>query len=109
MSNNDAAEFSAFIPALLLNQFIGLGYGGKLTLGEANNVALAMHINTRHGTNCELEGSLTMPLGHYMVLGTSDTLLSGGSTKDGATNAAASGPSSQRTDRLAHRRALNKR
>jgi hypothetical protein len=89
VSANNATEFSAYVPAILSNRFSGLSYGGKITLNDADQVSLAMHVDSRQGANCQLEGSLTMPLGHYMVLGTADTSLQSAPKKAAPENAEA--------------------
>jgi hypothetical protein len=76
VSGNDGVEFGTSVPALLFDRDLELVIGGKLTLMEPDRTAVAMHayVNSK-GVNSELRGSIAMPLGHYMILGTSNTVI----------------------------------
>lgn len=72
----EAEEISASVPALLADQSVELLSQGNVTLAEADQATVTMDVRV-HGKNvrCELQGSLAMPLGHYMVLGTANSLI----------------------------------
>jgi hypothetical protein len=74
-SVGDPANFSATLPALLKDRSVTLQYGGKLSVLDADKSTLAMHIDVAGvGLSCNLEGSLSTPLGHYTVLGTANSV-----------------------------------
>lgn len=69
-------EFSTNVPAILFEQpvtLISAGTMGATTDGRAN---VDMHLTVGGaGVNCELKGSLATPLGHFMVLGTANSVI----------------------------------
>jgi hypothetical protein len=76
VGSDNPAEFATEIPALLLGKQVTLDLGGKLTLAASDRAALAMTAQVSGGgMNSQLKGSLSMRLGHYMVLGTSNLVV----------------------------------
>jgi hypothetical protein len=76
VSGNEAANYSADVPAQLIKRNVLLNYDGKVTLDAGSQAAVAMQVNVSgEAGNSNLQGSLAMPLGHYMVLGTANTLI----------------------------------
>jgi hypothetical protein len=76
VTGSDGVEFQTSVPALLYGRVLQLRLGGKLTLVQPDRAAVAMHADVvGEGINCELRGSIAMPLGHYMILGTSNSVL----------------------------------
>jgi hypothetical protein len=75
-SGGDSADFSADVPAVLMKRTALLNYGGTVRLSAAEKVAVTMKVNVHgEGVNSNLHGSLSMPLGHYMVLGTANSVI----------------------------------
>jgi hypothetical protein len=72
---SDAQEFSASVPALLVKQPVELFYSGKLMMPTTDYPELSMQANVSGTLSCVLKGSLAMPLGHYMVLGTANSVM----------------------------------
>jgi hypothetical protein len=84
VGEKDGVEFATSVPAVLFERHLDLAVGGKLTLVEPDRAAVAMHANVySKGINSELRGSIAMPLGHYMILGTSNTVIPQVSERDG--------------------------
>jgi hypothetical protein len=87
VGREEAVNFATNVPAVLLNQPAGLDCDGRLKLVSDDRVQLEMHVIVNGpAANCELRGSLATPLGHYMVLGTANSLLPEGGATAGATN-----------------------
>jgi hypothetical protein len=85
VGREEAVNFSTNVPAVLLNQPAGLDCDGRLKLVSDDRVQLEMHVFVGGpAVNCELRGSLATPLGHYMVLGTANSLLPEGGPAAGA-------------------------
>ena len=69
-------EFSTQVPAMLLNQPANLNCAGRMRPMSGDRTALNMQINVQGPSiACELKGSLATPLGHYMVLGTANSVI----------------------------------
>ena len=65
-----------------MRQPAGLGCEGVLQLVSDDRVRLVMGVHVGgEGVNCDLKGSLSTPLGHFMVLGTANSVIG----DDGAT------------------------
>ncbi len=76
LGREEAAGFSTNVPAVLLGQPVGLNCEGKLKLVSEDRVQLEMGVNVGGpSVNCQLKGSLATPLGHYMVLGTANSMI----------------------------------
>ncbi len=75
-SKEDATEFAASIPAVLISsalmeQPVLMDFQGNLRLVSDNNARLDMNVNiVGDGPICNLSGSMSTSLDHYMVLGT---------------------------------------
>ena len=79
------ASFSTNVPAVLLDQPARLDCDGRLKLVSGDRVQLEMRVQVGGpAINCELKGSLATPLGHYMVLGTANSLMAEGVAAPGA-------------------------
>jgi hypothetical protein len=73
---SDAQEFSAAVPALLNKQPVELSYTGKMTMTTTDFAEVGMQANVSGpAVSCVLKGSLAMPVGHYMVLGTANSVV----------------------------------
>jgi hypothetical protein len=85
LGREDAVDFSTNVPAVLFDQPVGLNCQGRIKLVSDDRVRLEMGVHVGGPTiNCELNGSLATPLGHYMVLGTANSIMSeGGSAATG--------------------------
>jgi hypothetical protein len=69
-------EFSANVPAILLEQPVTLISSGTMSATADRQAEVNMQLSVGGANvNCELKGSLTTPLGHYMVLGTANSLI----------------------------------
>jgi hypothetical protein len=76
VGSGEKVDFSTNIPAMLLKQMVGLNTNGKVKMVGNDRAGLEMHIHVMgQHVNCELQGSLATPLGHYMVLGTANSLI----------------------------------
>lgn len=70
------AEFSTEIPAILFEQPVSLSCSGNLGVMTDNRAEVDMKLTVGgSGVNCDLKGSLATPLGHYMVLGTANSVV----------------------------------
>ena len=79
LGREDAADFSTNVPAVLFGQPVGLNCQGRIKLVSDDRVRLEMGVHVGGpAINCELNGSLATPLGHYMVLGTANSVMSEG-------------------------------
>jgi hypothetical protein len=76
---DDSVDFSTSVPAVLLEQPVGMGCEGKLKLVSDDRVRVDMGVHVGGpSVNCELRGSMATPLGHYMVLGTANSMIAEG-------------------------------
>jgi len=72
----NSSEFTTIVPAQLKKHNAELNYDGQLGLISGQRAQITMDINVGGlGPSCMLKGSLVMPLGHYMVLGTANSML----------------------------------
>jgi hypothetical protein len=74
----DAGEvdFATQVPALLFGQHATLQCAGSMRPVNGDRTGLNMEIHVSGpAINCELKGSLATPLGHYMVLGTANSVI----------------------------------
>jgi hypothetical protein len=79
IGREDAVDFSTYVPALLFDQPVSLTCEGKLKLVSDDRVQSEMVVHVEGpALNCNLRGSLATPLGHYMVLGTANSVLAEG-------------------------------
>jgi hypothetical protein len=77
-------EVSTRVPAIVGGQMAELSCQGALNLPAGDRTKLQMRIQVAGGAiNCELSGSLSAPLGHYMVLGTANSVTVGGAMAPG--------------------------
>jgi hypothetical protein len=69
-------EFATQVPALLFGQHATLQCAGSMRPVNGDRTGLNMEIHVSGpAINCELKGSLATPLGHYMVLGTANSVI----------------------------------
>lgn len=69
-------EFSTNVPAILFEQPVTLTCAGTMGATTDNRANVDMHLTVGGiGVNCELKGSLATPLGHFMVLGTANSVI----------------------------------
>jgi hypothetical protein len=81
---DDSVDFSTSVPAVLLEQPVGMGCEGKLKLVSDDRVRVDMGVHVGGpSVNCELRGSMATPLGHYMVLGTANSMIAEGGPMPG--------------------------
>jgi hypothetical protein len=79
IGREDAVNFSTNVPALLFDQPVTLTCDGNLKLADDDRVRSDMAVTVEGpALNCNLRGSLATPLGHYMVLGTANSVLAEG-------------------------------
>jgi hypothetical protein len=85
VGREQAVNFSTSVPAVLFDQPTRLDCDGQLKLVSDDRVQLEMHVQVAGpAINCELKGSLATPLGHYMVLGTANSVMAEGGVATGA-------------------------
>ncbi len=78
-AKEEAVDFSTSVPAVLLEQPVGMSCEGKLKLVADDRVRVEMGVHVGGQTmNCDLRGSMATPLGHYMVLGTANSMIAEG-------------------------------
>lgn len=71
-----SVEFSTNVPAILFEQPVTLTSAGTMGATTDNRADVDMHLTVGGaGVNCELKGSLATPLGHFMVLGTANSVI----------------------------------
>jgi hypothetical protein len=69
-------QFATQVPAVLLGQHATLQCAGSMRPISDDRTGLNMDIHVSGpAINCELKGSLATPLGHYMVLGTANSVI----------------------------------
>ncbi|MBA3484946.1 MAG: hypothetical protein H0T51_24370, partial [Pirellulales bacterium] len=69
-------EFSTHVPAMLFSQPTDLQCAGSMRPMDGDRTALNMDIHVQGPSIvCKLKGSLATPLGHYMVLGTANSVI----------------------------------
>jgi hypothetical protein len=70
-------EFSTNVPAILFEQSVTLTCAGTMgaTTDNRADVDMQLTVGGFFGVNCDLKGSLVTPLGHFMVLGTANSLI----------------------------------
>jgi hypothetical protein len=79
LGREESVDFSTYVPAVLLDQPVGLTSHGRIKLVSDDRVRLEMGVQVGGpAINCELSGSLATPLGHYMVLGTANSVMAEG-------------------------------
>ena len=79
LGREDAVDFSTSVPAILFDQPVGLTCQGRIKLVSDDRVRLDMGVHVGGpAVNCEINGSLATPLGHYMVLGTANSVMAEG-------------------------------
>jgi hypothetical protein len=78
-NKDEPIEFSANVPAVLLDQPAMMSCNGKLKLVDENRARMEMGVQVGGpAANCDLRGSMATPLGHYMVLGTANSMIAEG-------------------------------
>lgn len=76
IAHDNASACETNVPALLEHQTANLVSGGSVQLMADDRVHVEMHIAVSGQTlNCEVRGSAAIPLGHYIVLGTANSVL----------------------------------
>jgi hypothetical protein len=76
IGDSGEVEFSTNVPAMLLGQHANLQCVGTMRPMNDDRAGLDMNIHVSGpAINCELKGSLATPLGHYMVLGTANSVI----------------------------------
>jgi type II secretory pathway component GspD/PulD (secretin) len=75
-----SSNFTSNAPAILFKQPAQLSCSGEMepVVGDRTRLRLQMNVVGRVG--CDLSGSLVTPLGHYMVLGTANSIAGGQQT-----------------------------
>lgn len=68
------AEFSSRVPAVVLHQPAQLTCTGEMWPIVDGRTELQVQLRVSGSLNCELTGSLVLPLSHYMVLGTANSV-----------------------------------
>ncbi len=73
---NEGSQFSVNMPVQLLQQEVNLSADGNVSLKKENTVDLNIEVNVDgNHVKSDLGGSLTMPVDHFMVLGTSSSMI----------------------------------
>lgn len=68
-------NFSTNVPAVLFQQRTGLRCEGTMNATKDDRANVEMRLTAgANGADCELQGSLATPLGHFMVLGTANSV-----------------------------------
>jgi hypothetical protein len=80
IGDDEPVRFSTHVPAVLLKGQSMLSVHGELRAAQGDRVAMEINLNIQGAANCELQGSLATPLGHYMVLGTANSVINTATT-----------------------------
>ncbi|BBO35411.1 secretin N-terminal domain-containing protein [Lacipirellula parvula] len=76
--NAEAVQFSTQVPAVLFDQPMRMLLSGDLSATADNRSLVDMHLAIEsNGPVCEMNGSLAAPIGHFMVLGTANSVIGG--------------------------------
>jgi hypothetical protein len=77
VAEDQAVEYGINVPAIVFNQPTNLNCAGHMRWSPTDNsVNLDTQVNVMGpAVNCQLGGSLFMPLQHYMVLGTANSVI----------------------------------
>ncbi|WP_428306386.1 secretin N-terminal domain-containing protein [Lacipirellula sp.] len=76
--NAGAVPFSTQVPAVLFEQPMRMILNGDLSATADNRSLVDMHLTIENGgAVCEMNGSLAAPIGHFMVLGTANSVIAG--------------------------------
>jgi hypothetical protein len=71
-----SVEFSTSVPAILFDQPVTLTCNGTMAATTDNRADVDMQLTVGgSGVDCNLKGSVATPLGHYMVLGTANSVI----------------------------------
>lgn len=74
--NAGAVQFSTQVPAVLFEQPMRMILNGDLSATADNRSLVDMHLTIENGGSvCEVSGSLAAPIGHFMVLGTANSVI----------------------------------
>jgi hypothetical protein len=78
-AGREPVEFISNVPATLRNQQVVMNAAGKVAITAQETADVQMHVDVEGpGIECQMKGSLTIPMDHYMVLGiTSATIPTG--------------------------------
>jgi hypothetical protein len=76
VGSRDPVEFSNNVPAIVWNQATSLNSAGKMRMSDDQRAEIQLNIQVGGPmVNSSVQGSLRIPLGHYMVLGTTNSLI----------------------------------
>jgi len=76
VSGEGPVEFATSVPAVVFKQPAGLNCTGRMRAVVADRAGVDVQIQVAsQSINCQLSGSLATPLGHYMVLGTANSVI----------------------------------
>jgi hypothetical protein len=77
VAEDQSVEYGINVPAIVFNQPSNLNCAGHMRWSPTDNsVNLDTQVNVMgQAVNCQLSGSLFMPLEHYMVLGTANSVI----------------------------------
>jgi type II/III secretion system protein len=93
IGRDEGSGFGTTVPAVLLKQPASLSCAGQLKFISDDRVRLDMTAQVGGpAVNCDLRGSLTTPLGHYMVLGTANSMIAEGQPSGDANAAGGRAP-----------------
>jgi hypothetical protein len=76
--SQEDVQFSSDVPAVVFGKQAGLAASGKIRLTEGSKDRAAVQLKiqvTNPGFVCGVQGSLAAPIGHYMVLGTANSVI----------------------------------
>ena len=75
-NGEEAISFNTAVPAVISKMPVGLSCDGRVKLVQDNRIRVEINLNVGGPVSCSLSGSLASPLGHYMVLGTANSVVS---------------------------------
>jgi hypothetical protein len=76
-TRGSSASFATNAPAILFKQPAQLSCSGEMEPISGDRTRLRLQVNVVGHVGCHLSGSLVTPLGHYMVLGTANSIAGG--------------------------------
>jgi hypothetical protein len=71
----DDVNFATSVPAVLAKQTVNLDCSGEIKLVRDDMAGLEMKIQVTMDVSCQVQGSLAIPLEHFMVLGTANSVM----------------------------------
>jgi hypothetical protein len=73
--NSESLDFRSRVSAVLMDQEVNLAALGSLRRLDDERIGLDLRLEVTGATMCDVQGSLAMPMGHFMILGTTCSVI----------------------------------